>query len=132
VCSASTSKHLADYSVQSDKVVYHRDVYNEYIVPHVSSFGRKERPNWDTISLDHDKPAGSTKECLNMCMDNATCVQYSFRDGKCATSGVPKLGESKADVQSGWFVDRVKAFGEKMAVCKDELWIEKPKEKEKE
>lgn len=121
-----------EWIAKSDKVVHHRDVYNEYIVPHLSSFGRKERSDWDTISLDLEFPAGSIKECQNMCKDNATCVQYSFRDGKCTTSGTPKLGESKENVRSGWFVDRVKAFGEKMAVCKDELWIEKPKEKEKE
>lgn len=92
--------------------------------------GRKEKHDWDNLSGDVVEgdaaaTASSIKDCHAICKDNATCVQYSFAAGKCATSGSPKLGEARKDVQSGWFLDRAKLFADEMEPCGDELWIER-------
>ena len=104
-------------------MVRHKDVYNEYILPWIKAVpGTKG--DWDNLSGDGED-AASMGECRSRCDANSTCVQYSYSGGKCATSELPKMGQLKAGVESGWLASRAQAFASNMGACGDELWISK-------
>ena len=110
-------------SVQGNNLVRHKDVYNEYILPWIkASTGRKA--DWDNLSGDGED-AVSVDDCRSRCEAKSTCVQYSYSEGNCATTEVPKMGQLRTGVESGWFPNRAQDFASNMGACGDELWISK-------
>ncbi|KAI7348799.1 glycosyltransferase family 31 protein [Hortaea werneckii] len=104
--------------------VRHRDVFHGYIMPQIRLRG-DNRAHWNNLSGDFDNAmdAQGFVECRWRCRTNATCVQYSFKDSKCAMTDVPRLGEYQRDVYSGWELGRVQQIASDMAPCGNEGWI---------
>jgi len=104
--------------------VRHKHVFNSYVLPRIlATCGQKT--DWDNLSGDLRLGSStmSSDDCRARCETNSTCVQYALVSGKCAIASVPKLGESKSDVRSGWILDRVQHFAATMVPCRDEGWI---------
>lgn len=104
----------------------HRDTFLHYILPRL----QPERPDWDNLCEDDDEAGnGSASDCRNACRAQADCVQYLFSDKGCKTSSIVRLGHAHAASNtdkrtSGWLLDRVESFAEKMqASCRPEPWI---------
>lgn len=112
-----------------DKILKHSDVFNEYILPRLTIRSGKV-DDWDNLSSRFDPmgiEAGNVEECMGVCVEREHCVQYSFFEGRCRFSDVPRMGEAKTGVQSRWLLAKVQKWAEGMKRCEgDETW-ESPK-----
>ncbi|KAI1084693.1 glycosyltransferase family 31 protein [Whalleya microplaca] len=103
----------------------HRDVFRFYVLPNIAS----ERVDWDNVSGQEQKDATTFGDCRNICENQVDCLQFSLSGQTCRTSTVVKLGHQVASnpaqpVRSGWILDRVKEFTERMdKTCSHQAWM---------
>lgn len=113
----------------------HRDVFREYILPKLAA----RIDDWDNLSIDLEPTdAASFHECRELCEAQRSCLQFSYSDGKCATSSEVRYGnaararcieystaaskcirrdeeqQNDSSIQSGWMLDRVPGYMEEM------------------
>ncbi|KAI0128029.1 hypothetical protein BJ170DRAFT_581117 [Xylariales sp. AK1849] len=110
---------------QNGRTLRHKDVFRQYILPQLIP----ERTDWDNLSDHLQKEYSSFDACRNLCERQADCVQFSVSGQRCKTSTTIKLGRpspsATAPVTSGWMMDRVHAFMERMdSSCVDQDWIQ--------
>jgi len=126
----------------------HRIVFKEFILPRLA--GRRD--NWDNLFVDLE-PGNTTSldGCRALCHTKATGLQYKYATTSCFTSGEVRLGEEAWKscleysvaasrcvrwqdgtqdaniVQSGWMLDRLPQYVEKMdSLCdgtEDVKWV---------
>ncbi|OTA57989.1 glycosyltransferase family 31 protein [Hypoxylon sp. EC38] len=103
----------------------HRDVFQSYVLPQLSS----ERVDWDNLSDIDESTANSFDDCRKICKSQPDCMQFSFSEQSCKTSTALKLGhqvpgDSAERVNSGWMMEKVKDYIERMdEICGSESWI---------
>lgn len=104
-------------------LIRHKDVFYNYVLPRLAT----ERDDWDNHSDKEDTTAASFGACRNACESEPTCMQFSVSGYTCKTSTALRLGRkaSAAErVKSGWMVNRIDAFIERMeSKCKGKDWI---------
>jgi hypothetical protein len=126
----------------------HRVVFKEFILPRLAT----RHDNWDNLSVNRE-PGNTTSldECRALCEIKATCLQYKYATNSCFTSDEVRLGEEawkscleysvaaskcvrwqygtqETDVvQSGWMLDRLPQYVDKMdSFCdgaEDVKWV---------
>ncbi|XXG97372.1 hypothetical protein Hte_003671 [Hypoxylon texense] len=102
----------------------HRDVFRFYLLPRISS----QHDGWDNLSDVEQSEVHSFDECRRTCESQPDCLQFSFLGESCKTSTAIRLGHEgfgdTAQVKSGWVVDRIKDYTERMdASCGNKDWI---------
>ncbi|KAI1988294.1 hypothetical protein LOZ54_003277 [Ophidiomyces ophidiicola] len=102
----------------TDSPLLHSNVFNELILPGLSS----ERDNWDNFSKDN-QDASSQEDCKQKCVSDSTCLQYSFRLGKCFTAKTAHKGAAKEGFKSGWVADRIRKEALKLGSCTTPEWV---------
>ncbi|EAT86074.1 hypothetical protein HBH56_025540 [Parastagonospora nodorum] len=126
----------------------HRVVFKEFILPRLAT----RHDNWDNLSVNLE-PGNTTSldDCRALCQTKATCLQYKYATNSCFTSDEVRFGEeawkscleysvaaSKCvrwqdgtqetdEVQSGWMLDRLPQYVDKMdSLCdgaEDVKWV---------
>ncbi|KAI1442148.1 glycosyltransferase family 31 protein [Annulohypoxylon stygium] len=102
----------------------HRDVFRYYVLPRLSS----EHDNWDNLSENDQSDVTSFEGCRSTCESQPDCMQFSFSGDSCKTSTALRLGhkasgDTSEPMKSGWAVDRIKSYVERMdATCSNENW----------
>ena len=95
----------------------HSDVFREMLYPEIAS--QPTRLNWDNLS-DEEQPLAKTfEDCREVCEQQKTCVQYSFRDGTCLTGARPRLGSARpaGNSASGWLTNRIRDKMDQYGLC---------------
>jgi hypothetical protein len=81
------------------------------------------REDWENLSDIEEGQLASVDECKSKCIEQPECRQYSFdADGMCWTRVDPRLGKAGRGISSGWIVDRIRNFQERMVPCGNEGW----------
>ncbi|KAL4884770.1 hypothetical protein BJY04DRAFT_181994 [Aspergillus karnatakaensis] len=94
-------------------VLLHSNVFQELIFPELS----KLRDGWDNLS-DQEQPSITTfHECQSHCEENAGCVQFAMRGGKCYTGATPRLGSSNSEARSGWVITKIENMVNQTPKC---------------
>ncbi|KAI1439018.1 hypothetical protein GGR50DRAFT_685077 [Xylaria sp. CBS 124048] len=91
----------------------HKDVFFNYVLPRIAS----EREDWDNHSEDEKTAESSFKACRRACESDPDCMQFSVTGYTCKTSSTLTLGRRASaaeQVKSGWMLDRLDAFIERM------------------
>lgn len=108
---------------QNTTLLRHKDVFYNYVLPRLTT----ERDDWDNHSDKEDTTAASFGACRNACESQPTCMQFSVSGYTCKTSTALRLGRKASaaeQVKSGWMVNRIDAFIERMeSECKGRDWI---------
>ncbi|KAJ5233835.1 uncharacterized protein N7469_005601 [Penicillium citrinum] len=103
---------------KNKRLLLHSDVFREYIYPDIASLST--RSNWDNLS-DEDQPFAQTfEDCRQICEARKTCMQYSWRGGKCYIGSRPRLGSSSptGDSTSGFLTSRIRELMDKQGICR--------------
>lgn len=99
------------------------DVFNNVILPRI----RFPRTNWDNQSKQLRKDVVTLEDCKSTCIEDETCVQYSFNslDSVCRTANGPKYGEANLDTEiySEWMFDRVEQWRNGQPSCVGEGFL---------
>ncbi|KAI0427842.1 hypothetical protein F5Y09DRAFT_314957 [Xylaria sp. FL1042] len=108
----------------NDTLLRHKDVFHNYVLPRLAA----ERDDWDNHSDKEESTATSFKACRTACENDPTCMQFSVTGYTCQKSTALKLGRKAAaaeQVKSGWMVDRINAFIERMESACDNTrdWV---------
>ncbi|KAI0809700.1 hypothetical protein GGR55DRAFT_161356 [Xylaria sp. FL0064] len=108
----------------NDTLLRHKDVFYNYVLPRLAA----ERDDWDNHSDKEESTATSFRACRTACENDPTCMQFSVTGYTCQTSTALKLGRKAAaaeQVKSGWIVDRIDAFIERMELACDSTrdWV---------
>lgn len=126
----------------------HRIVFKEFILPRLAA----RRDNWDNLSVNLE-PGNTTSfdECRTLCQTKVACLQFKYATTSSFTSDEVRLGEEAWKscleysvaaskrvrwqdgtqdtnvVQSGWMLDRLPQYVEKMdSLCdgaEDVKWV---------
>jgi hypothetical protein len=82
------------------------------------------RSNWDNHSNEDRGPTESIENCREICEADVNCLQYLINaEGRCLTSSRPNLGQSAANITSGWMLERVQKFYDAAEECQGVDWI---------
>lgn len=106
------------------EILKHSDVFNEYILPRLTIRSGKV-DDWDNLSgeLREGVEAGNVEECMKICVEREKCVQYSFGEGRCMFSDIPKMGEARNGWQSRWLLAKVQKWAKGLDGCTgEESW----------
>lgn len=109
---ADKSWFFEDYS----DVLHHRDVFKTYIWPNLTD----ETPEWNNLSPDRiPESEGSTfEQCRQICEADGDCLQFNMsHDGCWISTKDVMLGQPWGDVRSGWMVQRIEAWMNKLDSC---------------
>ena len=99
----------------------HKDVFRTWVLPQMNhTVG-----DWDNLADEEvEDNARDEWDCRAVCEDKPECVQYSYRNGRCRISGVPRLGSEKDDrSRSGWMMGRIHRLMKRLDECSDGNWI---------
>ncbi|KAF7195739.1 hypothetical protein HII31_03057 [Pseudocercospora fuligena] len=100
------------------RTIRQSDIFGSFIMPRLLvRSGRVD--DWDNYSgdLGIGKDDTDLDQCRQTCVDHSSCVQYSFAEGKCKFSSVPRMGFSKRGVQSRWLLARAQRFADQIEPC---------------
>ncbi|KAI2616336.1 glycosyltransferase family 31 protein [Hypoxylon sp. NC1633] len=103
----------------------HRDVFRFYVLPRISS----EAADWDNLSDVDQSEVISFDACRSVCENQPDCLQFSFSGQSCKTSTTLILGHQIPEgaderVKSGWVIERVKDYTERMdKSCGRKDWV---------
>ncbi|KAI3327861.1 glycosyltransferase family 31 protein [Xylariaceae sp. AK1471] len=101
----------------------HKDVFFNYLLPQLAT----KRAEWDNHSDKEQTTESSFEGCRKACESQPDCMQFSVSGYTCKTSTALKLGRTAsaaAQVTSGWMLDRVDAFIERMeSTCNGKDWV---------
>ncbi|KAI0449309.1 hypothetical protein F5B21DRAFT_52137 [Xylaria acuta] len=107
----------------NNTLIRHKDVFYKYVLPRLTD----ERDDWDNHSDKDEETASSFAACRNACKSDPACMQFSVSGYTCKTSTALRLGHKASaaeQVKSGWMVDRVDAFIERMeSACNNRDWV---------
>ncbi|KAJ5692312.1 hypothetical protein N7462_001735 [Penicillium macrosclerotiorum] len=102
---------------KNKRILLHSDIFREYLFPEIAQ--QPTRLSWDNLAADEQPFATSLEDCRQICELQKTCVQFSFRENKCYTSGKPRLGNVDAKGgASGWFTSRIRDMVDRKGLCK--------------
>ncbi|KAF2159490.1 glycosyltransferase family 31 protein [Zasmidium cellare ATCC 36951] len=103
------------------KTLRHKDVFDGYVLPRIS----KARLDWYNHADEDRGPVPSLEVCADICEADAACLQYALStDFRCLSSSKPNLGEYSRGMESGWMVNRIEKWADKMEPCpKGANWI---------
>ncbi|KAI0906510.1 hypothetical protein F4823DRAFT_73566 [Ustulina deusta] len=107
----------------NDTLLRHKDIFYNYVLPRLAA----ERDDWDNHADKEESTASSFKACRTVCENDPACMQFSVTGYSCKTSTALKLGRkasAAAQVKSGWMVNRIDAFIERMeSKCNNRDWV---------
>ncbi|KAI0865527.1 hypothetical protein F4860DRAFT_510066 [Xylaria cubensis] len=107
----------------NNTLIRHKDVFFNYVLPRITD----EHDDWDNHSDKEEETASSFAACRNACKSNPACMQFSVSGYTCKTSTALRLGRKASaaeQVRSGWMVDRIDAFIERMeSGCNNRDWV---------
>lgn len=106
-------------SQKNKRILLHSDLFRDYIYPQMVT--QPIRQTWDNLSGDEQPFAKTVDDCRETCDVEKSCVQFSFRDGKCFTGPHPRLGNPSplSDLAvSGWMPARIKKMVEEKGFCR--------------
>jgi hypothetical protein len=120
---------------QGNTKLLHRDVFKDYILPHLAA----KVEDWDNLSMDIETDgSGSFEWCQAVCEAKTDCLRFSYAAGKCSTSTAVVLGEGAntrcmeysaaaskcirwqevtqfaGSIQSGWMMERLERYVKEM------------------
>ncbi|KAI9825516.1 MAG: hypothetical protein M1819_000508 [Sarea resinae] len=86
--------------------------------------------SYDTLTPPEREASFSFEHCRAACIDNPECKQFKFQNQTCSlaraisrgTASAPKPADQGGRVMSGWMVERVEAFKQRMGPC-EPAWI---------
>ncbi|KAI1767051.1 glycosyltransferase family 31 protein [Hypoxylon sp. FL1150] len=118
------AKFEQDWNREKAFRLRHRDIFRFYLLPRISS----KHDGWDNLSDLDQGEVHSFADCRATCESQPDCLQFSFLGGSCKTSTAIRLGHKGYGVteqaKSGWIVDRIKDYTEKMdASCGGKDWV---------
>jgi hypothetical protein len=95
--------------------LHHRDVFQQYIQPQITS--TPERADWTNLSPDlrAGTQGSSLEECKAMCEQARECVQYALSEMGCWFSQEVRVGrpaEAGESVSAGWLPEKVGAWAD--------------------
>ncbi|CAK4033969.1 glycosyltransferase family 31 [Lecanosticta acicola] len=104
----------------SSQTLLYSDLFENYMMPRLSvRSGRVDDCDNFSGDLDTGVVAKAIDDCRQLCLDRTNCVQFSFANGKCALSDVPKMGEYKAGVHSRWLLARTENWARSASLGSD-------------
>lgn len=110
---------IAQNGEVSPRIMRHRDVFAEYILPQTQD----SRSDWYNHADEYRGLVSSLDECRSIC-EKAICLQYAVdQKGSCLVTARPNLGEASPGMQSGWMQERMRLFHDTAPSCEDEGWI---------
>ncbi|KAH9816035.1 glycosyltransferase family 31 protein, partial [Teratosphaeria destructans] len=116
-------------------VIRHHQVYTHYVLPRIENLAAanpEATADWDNLSGNflESPDADTIGQCRSKCEADEECVQYALSStNKCAMSHNPKWGSSSRGTRSGWIMDRVRRWSERMESsheCQKEWFIKNP------
>lgn len=133
--SAQQIQQLWDLELQwasefKDKPMLFSDVFDRIVQAQILEKG-SSASNWDSEATEEafDVASSSSNEtfgrCKQICQSHSNCVQFRVSENgeTCQTSSQVRLGGPSEGIQSGWLVDRIKKFKNRMAACKKPSWV---------
>ncbi|KAI0181656.1 glycosyltransferase family 31 protein [Hypoxylon sp. FL1284] len=102
----------------------HKDIFRFYLLPRIPT----EHEGWDNLSDVDQTEVHTFNDCRSACERQADCLQFSFVGESCKTSTGIRLGHKGSaeteQMKSGWMVDRVKEYTQRMdTTCGNKDWI---------
>ncbi|KAI1279693.1 hypothetical protein F5Y07DRAFT_31008 [Xylaria sp. FL0933] len=105
----------------------HGDVFRALVFPQM----KDQILDWDNLSDVVQSEDVSFEQCREICENQADCLQFSLASRTCKTSISAKLGKEQPPMQepggrvdSGWILNRVESFMERMeATCSEQGWV---------
>ncbi|KAF2774287.1 hypothetical protein EJ03DRAFT_263538 [Teratosphaeria nubilosa] len=124
-----------EWHEKNGPVIRHHQVYTHYVLPRIENLAAAHpgsTADWDNLSGNflESPEADSIEQCRSKCEADQDCVQYALSSTKkCAMSRNPKWGMSSRGTRSGWIMDRVRSWSERMESsheCQKEWFIKNP------
>lgn len=86
---------------------------------------RVPRADWDNEYEDRQGLVETAEACQLKCGGLDRCLQYAYSNEtkSCNTSSVPKLGQAKPGVRSGWLPQRIEQYVATIPACRNEAWL---------
>jgi hypothetical protein len=94
------------------QILHHWEVFRRYVLPNMT----EERDGWSNQSpgVVPDSKGMGMDECRAACEARHSCLQYTLDSEGCSISEIPKMGSRAEKVQSGWLVDRIQTWADRV------------------
>ena len=116
-------KRWSYWAAEHGEVLHHRDVFKAYVWPNITT----ERSEWNNMSPDpvRNTEYSTFEDCEDLCDKNGDCLQFSLgREGCSMSTKEVMLGGAWGDMRSGWRIDRIEKWMERLDHCRgSDGWV---------